>query len=66
MDLDNEELKATREMNGTDKKKANTDTAYCVNTTCNKCWRHISNWKFDADKNYCYTSGLNDCEVTNE
>ena len=66
-DLTDEELKATKEMNGTawkeEKKKANTDTTYCINTTCNKCWRHISNWKFDNDKNYWYTSGLDDCEV---
>lgn len=44
-------------------KKANTDTAYCINTVCkNKCWRHISKWDFDADKNYWLTSGMEDCE----
>lgn len=44
-------------------KLANTDTTYCINNTCiDKCWRHISNWKFDTDKNYIFTSGLEDCE----
>ena len=33
--------------------KANTDTTYCTNEKCNKCWRHISKYKFD-DKNYWF------------
>lgn len=39
--------------------KANFDTAYCDSTICkSKCWRHVSNFEFEKDKNYWY---VNDC-----
>ena len=49
--LDDEELEATRRLHGLDKKKkANNDTAYCVNTDCGKkCWRHKDNWEFEKN-----------------
>ena len=35
------------------KEEANTDTTYCTNDNCiEKCWRHVSNWKFDVNKDY--------------
>ena len=34
--------------------KANTDTTYCTNEKCNKCWRHISKYKFDDNENYWF------------
>ena len=53
MDLDDDELLATRILNGVEKKKANTDNTYCKNESCSKkCWRHISNYRFDNDKDY--------------
>lgn len=55
-DLNDEELEATRKLYGLSKKKrANTDTAYCVNTECaKKCWRHKDNWEFDENENYWF------------
>jgi len=36
-----------------DKPYANSDTTYCTNETClDKCWRHISNWKFNENEDY--------------
>lgn len=41
------------------KQKADFDTTYCNSITCkNKCWRHVSNFEFEKDKNYWY---VNDC-----
>ena len=45
------------------KQNANLDTTYCNSVTCkNKCWRHVSNFEFEKDKNYwfqdkCISSG---------
>ena len=37
------------------KRKANTDTSYCINEKCKeKCWRHESNYEFDEKENYCF------------
>lgn len=41
------------------KQKADFDTTYCKSITCkNRCWRHVSNFEFEEDKNYWY---INDC-----
>ena len=35
------------------KEEANADTTYCTNDNCiEKCWRNVSNWKFDVNKDY--------------
>ena len=35
--------------------EANFDTTYCQSVLCKtKCWRHMTNWKFDKDKNYWF------------
>ncbi len=45
------------------KRKANTDIAYCTKNECKeKCWRHVSNWDFEASGYYSFTSGVNDCQ----
>jgi hypothetical protein len=32
---------------------ANTDTTYCKGKNCKeKCWRHVSHYCFEADKDY--------------
>lgn len=37
------------------KRKANTDSTHCVNENCKeKCDRHISNYEFEDNKNYCF------------
>ena len=37
------------------KQKADFDTTYCKSITCkNKCWRHVSNFEFEEDKNYWF------------
>lgn len=39
------------------KKQVNTDTTYCTSEKCkNKCWRHISNYKFNEKENYWFMS----------
>lgn len=36
-----------------DKREANKDTTYCKGENCqNKCWRHITKWKFNEDEDY--------------
>ena len=37
------------------KQKADFDTTYCRSITCKrKCWRHVSNFEFEEDKNYWF------------
>lgn len=41
------------------KQKADFNTTYCNSTTCkSNCWRHITNFEFEDNKNYWY---VNDC-----
>lgn len=35
------------------KQKADFDTTYCNSITCkSKCWRHVSNFEFEENKDY--------------
>ena len=41
------------------KQRADFDTTYCQSVTCKrKCWRHVSNFEFEEDKNYWF---INKC-----
>lgn len=36
-------------------KEAKLDITYCTNDKCkNICWRHISNFNFKDNENYCF------------
>ena len=40
--------------------KASIDVTYCINKNCkDKCWRHISKYRFETDEYYWYMKGCN-------
>jgi len=38
------------------------DVTYCQSKTCKGCWRHESNWEFEADRTYSF---MENCEGMN-